>query len=79
MGLFSDSTGLKLRYILSYILMMNISYFSMPVKVYRSMMMTEFYIYNTLFLSYTYTYPCSYRLVLLITYELAILVSLVMI
>ena len=74
LGCYSDSLFLKARYLFTYLLMMNASYILMPIIPYRSMMLTEFYIYNTLFLTYSFTYPYFYREFLLLIYEIAIFV-----
>lgn len=74
LGVFKNSTVSKFRYIMSYFLVANVSFFTMPIKTYQSMIMTEFYIVNIVFLTYTFTYPLSYSQLLQLVYELLILV-----
>lgn len=75
LGSFTDSFFNKARYVLSYYVIINMSHVYMPIKVYRSMMMTEFCIINTLFLSYVFTYPYALNGWLLMIYEIGVIVK----
>lgn len=74
-GISYDSILMKMRFISSYILVVFICNLLMPIIQYKSMVMTEFFIVNFIFISYILTYPCIYNVLLHLVYEIAVLVS----
>lgn len=73
-GINFDNMFMKMRFLASYVLVILICNLTMPILQCRSMVMTEFFIINFVFLSYILTYPCIYSTLIHLLYEFAILV-----